>query len=93
MLDGIQRIVKGSASQVYQALGSRSPPFVPGISQSVLIPTTSDDSRQKFMLLEFHPTSQSKPVSMWHDFLFSCIFVPTLSLLFSSCGRFLFMFM
>ena len=78
MLDGIQRIVKGSASQVYQALGSRSPPFVPEISQSVLIPIASVDSRQKFVLLKFHPASQSKPVSMWHDLLFSCVFGPSL---------------
>ena len=62
MLDGIQRIVKGSALQVYQALCNHLPPFVPVISQSILIPIASVDSRRKFMLLEFHPISQSKPV-------------------------------
>ena len=93
MLDGIQWVVKGAALQVYQAPGSQSPPFVPKFSEPILIPVASVDSRQKFMLLEFYPTYQSKPVSMWRDLLFSCVFVPLLRSIFSSCVQFLFMFM
>ena len=63
MLDGIQRVVKGSTLQVYQAPGSRSPPFVPEFSEPVPIPIASVDSRRKIVLLAFRPASQSKAVS------------------------------
>ena len=76
MLDGIQLVVKGSASQVYQAPGSRSPPFVPKFSAPVLIPIDSVHSRQKSLFLKFHPTSRSRPISMWRDLLISQVFIP-----------------
>ena len=40
-------VVKGSALQVYQAPGSRLPPFVPKFSAPVLIPIDSVHSRRK----------------------------------------------
>ena len=76
MLDGIQRVVKGSASQVYQAPGIRSPPFVPEFSEPVLIPIGSVHSRRKSLFLKFHPTSWSRPISMWRDLLISQVFIP-----------------
>ena len=63
MLDGIQQLMKGSALQVYQALGSCLPPFITVICPSVLIPIASVDSRRKIVLLAFRPASQSKSVS------------------------------
>ena len=93
MLDGIQRDVKGSASQVYQAPGSRSPPFIPSFSESILIPITSVHSRRKSLFPGFLPTSRSRPVSMWRDLLFSQVFIPLLSSVVSSRVHFPFMFM
>ena len=93
MLDGIQRDVKGSALQVYQAPGSRSPPFVPNFGEPVLIPIASVHSCRKSLFLRFHPTSRSRPVSMWRDLLFSQVFVPLLRSVFSSRVQFPFVFM
>ena len=93
MLDGIQRDVKGSASQVYQAPGSRSPPFVPNFSEPVLIPIASVHSRQKSLFLKFHPTSRSRPVLMWRDLLFSQVFIPLPSSVLSSRVHFPSVFM
>ena len=76
MLDGIQRVKKGSAPQVYQAPGSRLPPFAPEFSEPVLIPIGSVHSRRKSLFLKFHPTSRSRPISMWRDLLISQVFIP-----------------
>ena len=89
MLDGIQRVAKGSASQVYQAPGSRSPPFVPEFSAPVLIPIDLVHSRRKSLFLKFHPTSRSRPILMWRDLLFSQVFIPLLRSVFSSRTSFM----
>ena len=78
MLYGIKQLMKESASQFYQALGSRLPPFIPVICASILIPLALVDSRRKFVLLAFHPASWSKPVSKCRDLPFSCVFGPSL---------------
>ena len=76
MLDGIQRVMKGSTPQVYQAPGSRLPPFAPKFSEPVLIPIGSVHSRRESSFLQFHPTSRSRPISLWLDLLISQVFVP-----------------
>ena len=61
MLDGIQRVVKGSVLQVYQAPISHSPPFVPEFVAPLLIPIDSVHSRRKSLFLQFHPTFGRDP--------------------------------
>ena len=61
MSDGIQRVVKRSALQVYQAPSSRLPPFVPEFSAPLLIPIDSVHSRRKSLFLQFHPTFGRDP--------------------------------
>ena len=93
MLDGIQRDAMGSALQVCQAPGSRSPPFIPSFRDPVLVPLASVHSRRKFPFLRFHPTSRSRPVSIWRDLLFSQVFIPLLSSVLGSRVHFPFVFM